>query len=60
MVTHPRSSWIKRWLLQRIGNSVPIRLLLGNGEQVSRSETEPIASVFIPCFTSEEVAEAQD
>jgi hypothetical protein len=59
MVTHPRSSWIERWLLQRIGNSFSIRVLLGSGEQVSPSETEPIASVFIPCFTPE-VAEAQD
>ena len=48
MVSHPRSSWIERWLLQRIGNSFPIRVRLGSGEQVSPSETEPIASVFIP------------
>ncbi len=48
MVTDPRCSRIERRLLQRIGNSVPIRFLLGNGERVSRSESEPIASVFVP------------
>lgn len=51
MVTHPRSPWIKRWLLRTIGSSIdeaPIRVFLGDGEGVSPSKIKPVASVFFP------------
>lgn len=45
------SSWIDRWLLQRIANSInkaPIRLLLGDGRELSPLKTKPVASVILP------------
>ncbi|MFZ0635221.1 MAG: cyclopropane-fatty-acyl-phospholipid synthase family protein [Candidatus Acidiferrales bacterium] len=49
-MTKSNSSRIKRWLLQKIGDSVedaPIRFLLADGEGVSPSTIEPVASVCI-------------
>jgi cyclopropane-fatty-acyl-phospholipid synthase len=45
------SSWIERWLLQRIANSInkaPIRLLLGDGGELSPLKMKPVASVILP------------
>ena len=45
------SSWIERWLLQRIANSInkaPVRLLLGDGGELSPLKMKPVASVILP------------
>lgn len=51
-MTQPSSSsWLERWLLQRIGtwiNDAPIRLLLGESGEVFPSHTKPVASVILP------------
>jgi cyclopropane-fatty-acyl-phospholipid synthase len=47
---HDRLSRIDQWLLERIHHSVgrpPIRLMLGNGVQVSRADVLPIAKILI-------------
>ncbi len=50
MFTPLNSSSIEKWLLQRIYRTVgrpPIRLVLGDGEEISPSDTVPVASAII-------------